>query len=85
MRILLQHFRTQLYLRSLGSWTAEPLEAFDFRHSRRAIDFARAHALPGVQIVTNLDDREQDQVLPLPAHATVRTRHAKTQPPVRPA
>ena len=85
MRILLQHFRTQLYLRSLGSWTAEPLEAFDFRHSRRAIDFARTHALPGVQIVTSLDDRDQDQVLPLPAHAAARTRHSKTHPPARPA
>jgi len=70
MRILLQHIRTQLYLRKLGSWTPDPQEAFDFRHSQSAIDFTRQHDLRGVQIVVKLNDREHEEVFPLPKHAT---------------
>ena len=69
MKILLQHVRTQLYLRSLGNWTPNPGEACDFRHSQTAIDFARDHALPGVQIVIKLNSCEDDAVFPLPEHS----------------
>jgi len=70
MKILLQHIRTQLYLRSLGNWTASPLEAHDFQHSQRAIDFAREHALHGVQIAVRFIDSQFDEVFPLPEPAT---------------
>jgi hypothetical protein len=66
MRILLQHVRTQLYLRSLGNWTLNPLEAFDFQHSQRAIDFARENGLTGVQIVVKFSDSQYDEMFPLP-------------------
>jgi hypothetical protein len=69
MKILLQHIRTQLYLRSLGNWTANPLEAHDFQHSQRAIDFAREHALNGVQIAVKFIDSQFDEVFPLPEPA----------------
>jgi len=66
MRILLQHGRTGLYLRGLGDWTANVHEAFDFQHSQRAIDFARQHALSGVQIAVRFMDCDFDEIAPLP-------------------
>lgn len=68
MKILLQHARTQLYLRSLGNWTADPLAAYDFRHSRRAIDFAHDHAISGVQIAIKFLGHEfnEEFAIPLP-------------------
>ena len=75
MRILLQHARTQLYLRGLGDWTANPYDAFDFQHSQKAIDFARDHRLSGVQIAVKFIDSEFDEVAALPPLA-----HALSQP-----
>lgn len=69
MRILLQHVRTQLYLRSLGNWTANPLEGYDFQHSQRAVDFAREHGIGGVQIAVKFLDGQFDEVFPLPGLA----------------
>ena len=66
MRILLQHVRTQLYLRSLGNWTANPLEGYDFQHSQRAVDFSREHGIGGVQIAVKFLDGQFDEVFPLP-------------------
>jgi hypothetical protein len=67
VKILLQHCRTRLYLRGLGNWTTNPQEALDFQHSQRAIDFAREHGLPGVQIAVKFIDSQFDEVFPLPA------------------
>jgi hypothetical protein len=67
MKILLQHARTQLYLRSLGNWTVNPLEGYDFQHSRRAADFAREHGIGGVQIAVKSTDSHFDEVIPVPA------------------
>ena len=77
MKILLQHMRTQLYLRSLGNWTANPLEAFDFQHSQRAIDFAREHALHGIQIAVKFLDSQYDEVFPLPSPAMIAVQQAR--------
>lgn len=68
MKILLQHVRTQLYLRSLGNWTADPRQAYDFKHSRRAIDFAREHSVTGVQVAVKFIDNEFDEVFAIPVH-----------------
>jgi hypothetical protein len=76
MKILLQHTRTQLYVRSLGNWTANPLEAYDFQHSQRAIDFARQHGLSAVQIAVKFVDSECDEVFPLPAATATPVQHA---------
>ena len=65
MRILLQHIQMQLYLRSPGNWTTNPFEAFDFQHSQCAADFAREHALAGVQIVVKFVDSQYDEVFPV--------------------
>jgi hypothetical protein len=67
MKILLQHARTRLYFKGLGDWTANPLEAFDFKHLERAIKFARSNNLSGVQIAVKFLDRETDKVVPMPA------------------
>lgn len=75
MKILLQHVRTQLYLRSLGNWTANPMDGHDFQHSQRAIDFARDHSLNGVQIAVKFIDSEFDEVFPLPAAASTTAPH----------
>ena len=74
MKILLQHARTQLYLRSLGNWTANPLEAYDFRHSQRAIDFARDHSITGVEIAIKFRSMEGEETFAIPVHATEPTR-----------
>jgi hypothetical protein len=74
MKILLQHARTQLYLRSLGNWTANPWQAYDFQHSQRAIDFAREHGITGTQIAMNLTSDEFDEVLPIPVLSTGRAQ-----------
>jgi hypothetical protein len=66
MKILLQHTRTQLYVRSLGNWSANPHEAYDFQHSQRAIEFAREHGLTAVQIAIKFIESEFDEVFPLP-------------------
>lgn len=66
MKILLQQSRTQLFLKGLGLWTANPYEAFDFEHSQRAIEFAHNNQLQGVQIVVKFIDGQFDQVVPLP-------------------
>jgi hypothetical protein len=77
MKILLQHTRTQLYLRGLGDWTANVYEALDFQHSQRAIDFAREHGLTGVQIAVRFIDSEFDEVVPLPAPAPAMAAQLK--------
>lgn len=69
MKILLRHARTHLYLRSLGNWTTNTQEAFDFQHSQRAIDFARQHGLMAVQIAVKFVDTEFDEVFPIPTPA----------------
>jgi len=69
MRILLQHARTGLYLRSPRNWSSNPYEATDFQHSQRAIDFARSHQLTGVQIAVSFLDNEYDDLAPLTAVA----------------
>ncbi len=69
MRILLQHVRTQLFLKSLGNWTANAYEAFDFEHSQRAIDFAADNNLQGVQILVKFIDSQFDEAVQLPTAA----------------
>jgi hypothetical protein len=76
MRILLQHARTQLYLRGLGDWTANVCEGFDFQHSQKAIDFAHNHALTGVQIAVRFIDQDYDEIAPLPPVAPAYTPRA---------
>ncbi len=66
MKILLQHTRTQLYLRSLGNWTPDPLAAYDFRHSRRATDFAHQHAIGGVQVAIKFLGEELNEEFAIP-------------------
>lgn len=84
MRILLQHVRTQLYVKALGNWTANPYEALDFQHSQKAIDFAHDHTLGGVQIAVRFADSEIDEVAPLPSLSPAVVRRALSYPPVTP-
>lgn len=74
MRILLQHVRTQLFLKSLGNWTANPYEAFDFEHSQRAMDFAAENGLNGVQILVKFIDSQFDEAVPIPPAPPLRKR-----------
>jgi hypothetical protein len=78
MRILLQHIRTQLFLKSLGNWTANPYEAFDFQHSQRAIEFAEKNQLQGIQILVKFIDSQFDEAVPLPLEKP-NTAHNKAK------
>ena len=71
MKILLQHLRTKLYLRSAGSWTDKFEEAHDFQHSQRLIEFVRDNRLEGVQIAVKFDKAEFDEVFPVPPPASL--------------
>ena len=73
MKILLQHARTQLYLRSLGNWTADPRQAHDFLYSQRAIDFARDHSITGVEIALKFVDSAYDETYAIPVHVAQQT------------
>jgi hypothetical protein len=66
MRILLQNTRTKQYFCLLDMWTANPKAAFDFRHSRQALDFVHKQELKEVQLVVKFEDPEWDEVVPLP-------------------
>jgi L-rhamnose isomerase len=66
MRIVLQHVRTQLYLLSPDTWTANPFEALDFQHSQTAIEYARQHDLDEVQISVTFADPQFNEVVALP-------------------
>ena len=66
MKILLQNVRTKLYFSLLGVWTAKPGLAYDFRHSDRALDFARANELTEVQLVVRFEDSQWDNIVPVP-------------------
>ena len=58
--------RTQLYLRDPDTWTADPFEALYFQHSLRALDYARDHKLPSVQIAVKFLDSHFDEIVALP-------------------
>jgi hypothetical protein len=77
MKILLQHMRTRLFLKSLGNWTANPYEAFDFEHSQRAVEFAEQNNLHGVQILVKFIDSQFDEAVPMPHSPDVRTPHKR--------
>lgn len=66
MKILLQHTRTLLYVRSNETWTKSEFEARDFQHSQKAIDFAHEHNLQDVQIAVKFVDAHYDVVAPVP-------------------
>jgi hypothetical protein len=76
MKILLQHMRTNLYLRSLGSWTDNPEEAHDFKHSQRLLDFVQNNGLEGVQIAVKFLESQFDEVFPIPSNLPVATARA---------
>jgi L-rhamnose isomerase len=77
MRILLQHVGTQLYLSSLGHWTANHFEALDFQQSQRAIEFARDHNLSSVQIAVKFHDSHFDDIVPLPSVSPTAQRRVQ--------
>ena len=73
MKILLQHARNQLWFRHMNVWTENILEAFDFQHSQRALDFIQKHRLQDVQLVVKFGDPQSDVVVRLPHTETIMT------------
>lgn len=65
MRILLQEKETGLYLKDIGRWTPDPMEAMDFLSSTKAIDFCVANKISGVQLVLKFEEQLHDIVLPM--------------------
>jgi hypothetical protein len=51
MRIVLQHSKTGLYLKSLGRWTPNPTEALAFLDTVRAHDYSIYHRLSDTVII----------------------------------
>jgi hypothetical protein len=67
MKILLQHTRTLLYLRSTEGWTRNDAEARTFQHSQKAIEFAHEHHLTDLYIAVKFPDEHDAIVAPVPA------------------
>jgi hypothetical protein len=51
MKILLQHKDTSLFFQKLDTWTSSCRDAFDFKQSRKAMDFAQLYDLDNVRIL----------------------------------
>lgn len=66
MKILVQSSRTGHWFRRIDAWTENAAEAFDFQHSRRALDFIRKHNLRFVQLVVCFPDPDSDVTVRLP-------------------
>lgn len=77
MKILLQHTQTLQYLRGDTTWTRKDAEAYNFQHSQKAIDFARANNIKDVYVAVKFVDGE-DVAIPLPEMPlpTAATRNA---------
>ena len=77
MKILLQNLRTKLYCDLLGVWTDNPSLAYDFRHSNRAVDYARLKGLADVQLVVNFEDPAWAKVAPVPVPVATLSSRAR--------
>src|SRR5712671_2195942 len=66
MKILLQSVQTKLYFSFQGVWTENSKNAYHFRHSDQAIDFARNNKLADVQFVVKFEDPQWHEIVPLP-------------------
>ena len=77
MKILLQNLRTKLYFNLLGVWTENPSLAYDFRHSSRAVDYARLNGLTDVQLVVTFADPAWAKVAPVPLPVATLARRAR--------
>lgn len=75
MKILLQHTRTLLFLRTRETWTRSDFEARDFQHSQKAIEFAHGNNLQDVQIAIVLGGGDENVVAPVPPRLQA-TAHA---------
>ena len=56
MRILLRNFETGAFFKTETSWTQDPNEARDFRHSGAAIEAARFLQFKNIEIINVSDD-----------------------------
>lgn len=66
MKILLQRIGTKNYFRNGGHWTDNPEDAFDFMHTRRAIEFSHRYGLTDVQLAVKFIDKTFDSTFPIP-------------------
>jgi hypothetical protein len=72
MKIFLQNTGTKLYFCLPGVWTQDVKFAFNFRHSDRALEFARQNEMTSVQVVVKFPEGEWSKVAPVPVQvATV--------------
>jgi hypothetical protein len=66
MKILLQHTRTLLYMRTDGSWTRLHTEARNFFDSQTAINFAFERQMMDVYITVKFPGDCETVTVPLP-------------------
>jgi hypothetical protein len=74
MRILLQNVQTKLYFCLLGTWTANPHAAHNFRHSEQALEYVHKQGLTDVQLVVKFEDPQWDEIVPLPVLVATLTQ-----------
>jgi hypothetical protein len=65
MKILLQHKRTLQYVQTVDAWTKHEMNAHNFAHSQKAIDFAHDHDLTDVYVTVKFVDGDWGSI-PVP-------------------
>ena len=66
MKMLLQNTRNKRYFCLPGGWSEDPEAAFDFQHSRRALEFVRKQDLKEVHLVAKFEHPHWEQIVPMP-------------------
>ncbi len=66
MKILLQNSRSKRYFCHQGGCSEDPETAFDFQHSRRALEFVRKQDLKEVHVVAQFEHPHWEQIVPMP-------------------
>ena len=78
MKTLQRHASTGQYFRSLGNWTPDRDDAYDFGLTARAMKFARKMGLPNLELILDFDQPQQISDTPFEVfwRKMLRAQHA---------
>ena len=69
MKVILRDHESGLFLLEDGRWTASRIEAYDFKHSARAVLRALELKLKSVEVLLAFEEKSLDVYLPVGACA----------------
>ena len=71
MKILLRDVETGQFLSGARNWTADLETAYDWRHSKRLLDYVKERGLEGVEIAVRFPGCDSVEMYPLQAAVPV--------------